>query len=100
MSLLTDAQGNNCQVTFDMHSLSADNTWYAQTGSLRTPPVMPAVYALQIRVSTAISSGSNIFLGHLGMAAQTALYPGGPTVALSAGNAIHTGRPDHPHHDQ
>jgi hypothetical protein len=84
MSVLTDAQGNNCSVAFSLTGLT-NNTWTAVSGTLRTPLVLPAVYALQVAVTTAISTSTNAFVDHLAFAAGQQLYSGGPFANMFSG---------------
>jgi hypothetical protein len=50
------------------------------------PRVLPATVRLRVRVSTAISSGTNIFIDRLAMGTISALYTGGPGAAIFSGN--------------
>lgn len=52
---------------------------------LRTPAVLPAAVYLRIRTSTAISSGTSLFLDEAVVTPASQLYIGGPLVAVITG---------------
>lgn len=52
----------------------------------RLPSVVPDVVYLRIRISTAISSGTSVFLDHAALAKMQALYTGGPLAAAFSGS--------------
>ncbi len=95
-AVIQDSQGNSNSLTVPVHSL-AGTGWYSlaalygasiATGSpiFRLPRVLPPTVRLRMRVSTAISSGTNIFIDRLAMGTISALYTGGPGAAIFSGN--------------
>lgn len=52
----------------------------------RTPRVLPAAIYLRVRISTAVSAGTSVFVDHLALTAMQALYAGGPLAAVFAGS--------------
>jgi len=68
-------------------SLTAVSTsWVNVNGVFRTPSVMPSTIKLKVRLSTALSAGTNLFLDDLALAKMTLLYNGGPYIAGFASN--------------
>jgi len=67
-------------------TLSAATTGYvALSGAFRTPAVLPGTIKIRVRLSTAMSSGSILFIDDLAMCVPTRLYTGGPDFAVFAG---------------
>jgi len=54
----------------------------------RTPTVMPDSIYLRIRISTAVSAGTSVFLDDVCMVEMTQLYTGGPSVAMFTGRTL------------
>lgn len=52
----------------------------------RMPAVVPSVVYLRIRISTAISSGTSVFLDHAALGKMQSLYQGGPLAAAFSGS--------------
>lgn len=52
----------------------------------RTPAVLPEIVYFRIRISTAISAGTSMYLDHAAMSRMQALYAGGPAVASFSGS--------------
>lgn len=52
----------------------------------RMPAVIPELVYFRIRISTAISAGTSVFLDHAALARMSSLYPGGPLAALFGGS--------------
>ena len=82
---INDDQGILNQWTLNLNSLSA-NSWTAQNMVFRVPHVLPAGIKLRLRLSSAISSGSNLFIDRLAMTPLTSAYPGGPGLAIFSGS--------------
>lgn len=51
----------------------------------RTPTVVPDIVYLRIRISTAVSAGTSVFIDHVDLTKMTALYAGGPLAAVFSG---------------
>lgn len=82
-SVIADQASVNNAFTIDCTALTT--TWTAKSGVFRTPRVLPAVVYLRIRISTAISNTSSVFLDEATLVEMTRLYPGGPSAALFSG---------------
>lgn len=57
----------------------------AKNGVFRLPRVLPSAVKLRLRVSTALSAGSNLYIDRIGFGEMTQLYPGGPRAAVFSG---------------
>lgn len=53
--------------------------------AFRTPTVLPDLVYLRLRISTAISGGTSVFVDNVSLATLIELYAGGPLVATFAG---------------
>jgi hypothetical protein len=84
-SVIDDEQGTANSFTIDATGLAT--SFAARTGVFRTPRELPPIVYLRIRISTAVSSGSSVFLDHAALAAMVALYAGGPEATLFSGIA-------------
>lgn len=84
-NVIADESGTNNSFTVDCTAL--DTSFEARNGVFRTPRDMPSTAYLRIRISTAVSSGTSIFLDHCALTEMTELYPGGPWVAAFSGAA-------------
>jgi hypothetical protein len=85
-AVILDNNGNSNAVTLNLHTGST--TSYASFGgSFRTPHVLPATVKLRVRLSTAMSSGSNLFIDRLAMGQATQLYQCGPYLSIFSGAA-------------
>jgi hypothetical protein len=61
--------------------------WSSTTTTFRTPAAIPTSgFRLRVRITTGLSSGSNLYVDDLAMAEMTMPYPGGPLVAIFAGS--------------
>lgn len=85
-TILQDVAGNNSAVTLNLHT-GATTTFAPFNGFLRTPRVLPASVFLRVRLSTAMSSGSNLFIDRMAFTQPTPLYPQGPPVAAFSGSS-------------
>lgn len=83
-NIVTDANGNNNSITLNLHT-GAGTSYAPLNGVFRTPHVMPSTLKLRIDVTTAISTGTNLFVDRLGMGSMTRLYQGGPSLAVFSG---------------
>jgi hypothetical protein len=82
-TVLEDDQGNTNSFTVDLTALGT----YPEphTGIFRTPRHMPPRTYLRLKLTTALSSGSSLFLDEVILAPMTELYAGGPFVAAFTG---------------
>jgi len=86
-TVIADAQGTNNTTTQSLISgggLSI-TAFTAVNGYFRMPAVVPDVVNFRIRLSTAITSGSSLFIDEATFLAATELYTGGPFVAFFRG---------------
>ena len=91
---VNDDSGNANSVTQALTSIG-DTSWHAVTAVFRTPAVLPTTtppFKLQIGLSTALTTGTNIYMSNLTVASPTGssgqfLYPGGPTLTIHAGSS-------------
>lgn len=82
---VNDGAGNANAVTANLHNI-ADTNWHALTGFFRTPALLPSQLKLRVRQSTAVTAGTNIYLGGVALTPAISLYTGGPSAAAFAGN--------------
>jgi hypothetical protein len=89
-TVIQDTQSNNNAMTFNCADLA--NASWKHLGTLvggetvfRLPAVVPDIVYLRIRVSTAISAGTSVFVDHAAMSKMTELYAGGPYVCCFSG---------------
>lgn len=81
---LTDDEGNDNSFTVDLTSLTASPA--AQNGCFHTPLNMPDQVYLRLRLTTALSTGSSLFVDECCLVAMTELYRGGLFVAAFSGS--------------
>jgi polyphosphate kinase len=81
--VLEDDQGTANSFTVDLTALGT----YPEphTGIFRTPRYMPPRVYLRLKLTTALSSGTSLFLDEVILAAMTELYAGGPLMAAFTG---------------
>jgi hypothetical protein len=77
-TVINDAQGNPNSFTVNLVSLGT--TFVLKSGTFRTPAVLPSAVNLRFHLTTALSTGSNLFIDHIAFAEGTQLYTQGPTV--------------------
>lgn len=82
-TVIADAQATNNTFTIDCTALTT--SFAAKTGVFRTPRVLPAIVFLRIRITTAVSSGSSIFIDHAALAEMREVYAGGPFAQIFSG---------------
>lgn len=83
---IADAQSTANSKTVTLSSLTT--TFNATTMTFRTPAATPTTgYRLRVRISTGLSSGSNLFIDDIAMAEMKSLYKGGPLVSVFSGAA-------------
>jgi hypothetical protein len=86
--VINDDQANANSVTKTLNPV-ADTLWHALTLVIHTPENMPTTvpYArLRIRLSVALTTGTNIFISNVTMQQATQLYAGGPFATVHAGS--------------
>lgn len=82
-TVINDAAGVANSFTFTGAGLTT--SFVAKNGSFRTPKVLPEIVFLRIRISTAVSAGTSVFIDHAALVKMTELYPGGPYAAGFSG---------------
>jgi len=88
-TVLQDAAGSNCSVSFNAASLTT--SWQTldalSSGEcvFRLPEVLPTVVYFRLRISTAVSSGTSVYLDRASLVQMAPLYRGGPLAAAFAG---------------
>ena len=82
-AVLTDDEGNNNSFTVDCTGLTASPA--AQNGCFHTPLNMPDRIYLRLRLTTALSAGSSLFVDECCLVAMTELYRGGLFMAAFSG---------------
>lgn len=87
-SVIADQAGTNNSFTIDATALTT--SWVAKNGVFRTPKVLPPIVYLRIRISTAVSNTSSVFIDHAALVKMTSLYSGGPEVAIFSGSSDFT----------
>lgn len=81
--VLTDDQGADNSFVVDLTALTTDHS--AHNGCFHTPTTLPRAVYLRVRLTTALSSGTSLFLDELCMVQMTRLYSGGPYLAVFSG---------------
>jgi len=82
-SVIADDEGTNNSFTVDCTALTT--SFVAKTGSFRLPANLPPIVLLRIRITTAISNTSSVFLDEACLAPMASLYIGGPSAAAFQG---------------
>ncbi len=82
-TVINDAAGTANSFTVSAPGLTT--SFVAKTGTFRTPAAMPAQVYLRIRISTAVSNTSSVFLDEAYLGPGTETYVDGPSVAVFDG---------------
>jgi hypothetical protein len=82
-TVIADEQGTNNSYTIDATALTT--AWAASSGWFRTPATLPAQCYLRIRISTAVSNTTSVFLDEVALVAGNELYPDGPVISIIEG---------------
>lgn len=83
-TIINDQQGTANNKTYALNI--ASTSYIAVNGFFRTPANLPSTVKLRVRLSTALTSGKNVFIDHLAMTPATQLYTGGPWAAVFRGS--------------
>lgn len=86
-AVINDDQGVANSFTVSCPSLTTSFTAQGKSNVtvFRTPKALPAVQKIRLRLSTALSGGSNLFVDQLAFGPMTQLYNGGPSLAIFSG---------------
>jgi hypothetical protein len=95
-TVIADAQAVNNAIAFNASALTT--AWQhlkalqAAECVFRTPATLPTTVYLRIRITTAITSGRQVFFDQLALAPMVEIYPGGPLLAALTGSlSLQTG---------
>lgn len=83
-AIINDQAGNPCSWTVALTGLSTVYTAY--NGFFRLPAKPPTTIKLQVKITTALTSGRSVYLDKMGMGTTTQVYSGGPALAVFAGS--------------
>ena len=83
-TVVNDDQGTANSYTVTLSAIPLP--WAAYSFAFRTPKLLPSAVKIRLRLSTALSSGSNLFIDHFGFGAATKLYSGGPYGSVFSGS--------------
>jgi hypothetical protein len=85
-SVVADESSTNISSTVTCSGLTT--SFAARSFSFTTPQTLPPITYFRIRISTAVSAGTSIYIDHACLTAMTELYAGGPCVAIFNGNIL------------
>lgn len=83
-SVINDDAGTANSVTVSLPGVN-DTNWHALSAMFRLPDPLPDAVYVRLRLSTALSVGTTVYLDQLGMVEAERLYAGGPYLAAFAG---------------
>lgn len=83
-TVINDDAGVANSFTIALTGLTA--SFAAYNSVFRMPKLLPDTIYLRLRISTALSAGTNVFIDDAAMGLTTALYDGGPSVAIFPGS--------------
>ncbi len=84
-TVINDAQGTPNSFTLALTTVGF-TSWTSASWAFRTPAVLPAATYLSIKVTTAITTGSNLYIDRVGVVQMAPLYRAGPFVSVFSGN--------------
>lgn len=90
-TIINDDQGTANSFNVNLNGV-ADTNWHSLNGFVRFPKALPATQKLRIRLSTALTTGTNLFIDHIAMGGVSGstgglvIYPGGPFVGIFSGS--------------
>lgn len=82
-SVIADDESTSNLLDIDITAITT--SFVATSATFRTPSVMPDTVYLRLRISTAITVGSSVFIDEMCLVPSSQLYVGGPNVALFTG---------------
>lgn len=85
-AVVNDYQGTANTASKTLSTLSA-SAWTNFNGVFRTPQVMPSTLKVKAGLSSALASGTNLYLDRMGFGSMTQVYAGGPSLAAFSGSA-------------
>src|SRR6185312_11413119 len=84
-TIQNDTAGNACSKTIDLHTI-ADTSWHNLNAVFHLPAVLPTQVKLRIRLSTALTTGTTVYIDGVAMNPMTQFYAGGPYISIFSGN--------------
>lgn len=83
-NVIEDEDGNQNTFTIDLTALSTVYTAYNL--AFRTPNSLPTSQYIRIRLTTALTSGTSVYIDKLSLGLMKQAYTGGPFVSVHAGS--------------
>lgn len=83
-TIINDASGTANSVTANLHSI-ADTSFHNVNAVFRLPAVLPSTIKLRVRLSTALTTGTTVYVDGLAMNPMKQFYAGGPFVSVFSG---------------
>lgn len=80
------ADNGGTAISFTQSVASLTTTYQPMAARVLTPTVLPSRVVLEVRLSTAMTSGAVLFIDHLSLTPAFQLYAGGPYLTVFAGN--------------
>jgi hypothetical protein len=72
--------------SFNINLTTLSTTWIPFSGIFRVPNLMPANVSLELKLTTALTSGRSVYVDRVAMCQPTQLYRGGPLISIFSGN--------------
>ena len=85
-TVINDDFGTANAITSPALSGATLTTWTSLSGFFRTPTNLPSTVKLRIRVTTAVSTGTNLLIDYAALTPATQVYTAGPYVAAFRGS--------------
>lgn len=88
-TVIQNDAGSNNAVSVALTGV-ADTSWHALPYAFQTPAILPSgspVGKLRIHLTTALTTGTNLYLSNLTQTLPTPLYQGGPYASVHSGNS-------------
>lgn len=82
---INDAAGTANSVSVNLHNV-ANTNWNVLTGFFRLPTQLPSAVKLRLSLTTALTTGTNVYIGGVGLNGGQELYTGGPFCSAFSGN--------------
>jgi hypothetical protein len=82
-TVINDDQG--VANSFTVNLVTLGTSFVAKNGVFRMPKYLPSAVKIRLRLSTALSAGSNLFVDHMASGLATQVYKGGPGLTMFSG---------------
>lgn len=83
-TVITDDAGGSNDMTITVSGITTG--YVAHSATFITPKILPVGYKLRIITTTAITTGSTLYIDDLAVVPMTECYTGGPSVAVFSGS--------------